>query len=125
MVIVGGLVWYSGNAPRDDRLVSQKQLSESVWLYVTQYQDAAATDSDVYRYYLNKHLSDPMKVLQKSGPFLQADSGDATVTAIGDHVLVKLTGKVYSFSNSAFYYDARTPVMPRIDLNATASNPWK
>ncbi|MBP2167550.1 hypothetical protein J2125_000742 [Erwinia toletana] len=125
MVIVGGLLWYSGNAPRDDRVVSQKQLSEDVWLYVTQYQDAGATDSDVYRYYLNKHLSDPMKVLNKSAPFLQADIGDANVTAIGDHVLVKLTGKVYSFSNSAFYYDDRTPVMPRIDLNAYASNPWK
>ncbi|WP_147200345.1 hypothetical protein [Pantoea sp. CCBC3-3-1] len=123
IVILGGLFGYCGNASRNDLLVSQKQLSENVWLYVTKYQDAGATDSDVYRYYLNKYLSDPMAVLQKSAPFLQADVGNATVTAVGDHVLVKLTGKVNSFSNSAFYYDGNTPVMPRIDLNAYASDP--
>ncbi|WP_261642345.1 hypothetical protein [Erwinia mallotivora] len=125
IVIVAGLLWYSENAARDDRIFSQKQLSDSVWLYVTKYQDAGATDSDVYRYYLNKNLAEPMSVLQKTAPFLQADTGDATITAVGDHVLVKLTGKVYSFTNSAFFYDGKTPVMPRVDLNATASNPWK
>ncbi|WP_052130539.1 hypothetical protein [Erwinia typographi] len=77
IVIVGGLLWYSENAPRDDHLLSQKQLSEDVWLYVTKYQDAGATDSDVYRYYLNKRLSDPMTVLKKTAPFLQADTGNA------------------------------------------------
>lgn len=125
IVIAGGLLWYSENASRDDRLISHKQLSENVWLYVTKYQNAGATDSDTYRYYLNKRLSDPMPVLNKTAPFLQADTGDATITAIGDRVLVKLTGKVYSFTNSALFYDAKTPVMPRVDLNATASNPWK
>lgn len=125
IVIIGGLLWYSENGSRDDRLFSQKQLSENVWLYVTKYQDAGATDSDVYRYYLNKRLTDPMTVLKKTSPFLQADTGDATITAIGNHVLVKVTGKVYSFSNSAFYYDDKTPVMPRIDLDATATNPWQ
>lgn len=125
IVIVGGLVWRSENAPRDDRLISQKQLSEDVWLYVTKYQNAGATDSETYRYYLNKRLSDPMVILKNAAPFLQADTGDATITAVGDHVLVKLSGKVYSFSNSAFYYDDKTPVMPRVDLNAYASNPWK
>lgn len=125
IVIVGGLLWYSDNAPRDDRLISQKQLSENVWLYITKYQNAGATDSDTYRYYLNKRLGNPMPALNKTAPFLQADTGDATITAVGDHVLVKLTGKVYSFSNSAFFYDDKTPVMPRVDLNATASDPWK
>jgi len=125
IVITGGLLWYSENAPRDDRLISQKQLTGDVWLYVTKYQNAGATDSDTYRYYLNKRLSEPMRVLNKTAPFLRADTGDATITAVGDRVLVKLTGKVYSFSNSAFFYDGKTPVMPRVDLNATASNPWR
>jgi len=123
IVVVAGLLWYSENAPRDDRLISQKQLSEDVWLYITKYQNAGATDSDTYRYYLNKRLNDPMTVLNKTAPFLQADTDDATIMAIGDHVLVKLTGKVYSFSNSAFYYDDKKPVMPRIDLNAYAPIP--
>lgn len=125
IVIAGGMLWYSENAPRDDRLISQKKLSEDVWLYITKYQNAGATDSDTYRYYLNKQLANPMTVLNKTAPFLQADTGDATITAVGDHVLVKLTGKVYSFTNSAFFYDGKTPVMPRVDLNSTASDPWK
>ncbi|WP_207092307.1 hypothetical protein, partial [Pantoea agglomerans] len=31
----------------------------------------------------------------------------------------------YSFTNSAFFYDGKTPVMPRVDLNSTAPDPWK
>lgn len=66
IVITVGMLWYFENAPRDDRLISQKQLSEDVWLYITQYQDAGATDSDTYRYYLNKQLNNPMKVITKT-----------------------------------------------------------
>lgn len=125
VVVGGGVIWYLDSAPRNDRLFSQRQLSDSVWLYVTKYQDAGATDSDVYRYYVNQHLTDPMHVLAKAAPFLEADRGNASVSAIGDHILVSLNGKVYSFSNTAFYYDGKVPIMPRIDLNSTAVNPWK
>lgn len=87
------MLWYFENTPRDNRLIRQKQLSEDVWLYITQYQDADATDSDTYRYYLNKQLDNPMKVITKTAPFLQADTADADITAVNDHILVKMTGR--------------------------------
>jgi len=66
-----------------------------------------------------------MKVITKTAPFLQADTASADITAVNDHIFVKMTGKVYSFTNSAFFYDGKTPVMPRVDLNSTAPDPWK
>lgn len=123
LVVISGLILYADKSPRNDLLYSKKQLSDDMWIYVTKYQDAGATDSDVYRYYLNKQLDNPMPVIQKTGAFLQADTGQATINAIGNHVLIRLTGKVYSYSNSAFYYDGDIPVVPRIDLNAYAGKP--
>ena len=120
IVIIGGLVWRSDAGPYDDSLYSKKELSDDVWLYITRYNNAGATDSNVYRYYLNQKLEDPLPVLQKSAPFLTTNSSNATVTAIGQHIMVRLTGKIYSFSNSAFFYNGSVAVMPRIDLNAQA-----
>lgn len=125
IVLIGGVLWHSEHAPYDDQLISRRQLSKDIWLYVTKYNGGGATVSGVYRYYLNRQLDDPLEVIEKAGPFLQADKGDATITAIGDHVLVRLTGKVYSFSNSAFFYADKIPVTPRIDFNSVAENPWK
>ncbi|UQY45413.1 hypothetical protein [Mixta hanseatica] len=120
-VIIGGLLWRSEAGPYDDSLYSKKELSDGVWLYITQYNNAGATDSEVYRYYLNKKLADPLPVLQKSAPFLTTNTKEVTVTAIGQHIMVRLTGKIYSFSNSAFFYDGSAAVIPRIDLNAQAA----
>lgn len=119
-VIIGGLLWRSDAGPYDDSLYSKKELSDGVWLYITHYDNAGATDSEVYRYYLNKKLADPLPVLQRSAPFLTTNTKEVIVTAIGLHIMVRLTGKIYSFSNSTFFYDGSAAVMPRIDLNAQA-----
>lgn len=124
-VAVMGYVWCLDSRPPDDELISKRQLSQDVWLYVTRYKNSSATDSNVYRYYLNRHIEHPMSIIQQSAPVLTADVGDAAVKAIDDHVMISVTGKVFNYSSSAFYYDGSTVVMPRIDLNATASNPWK
>ncbi|WON77705.1 hypothetical protein [Serratia sp. UGAL515B_01] len=122
IVIIGCLIWRSDTAPYNDSLYSKKELSNGLWLYITKHNNPSATDTDVYRYYLNKKLDSPLAALQETAPFLTADTSEATVSAIGQHVMVKLTGKVYSFSNSAFFYNDSTPMMPRIDLNFYAVN---
>lgn len=120
LVIIGGGLWRSEFGPYDDSLYSKKALSDGIWLYITKYNNAGATDGEVYRYYLNRELDNPLPVLQKSAPFLTADIGTATVTAVGQHIMVRLAGRVYSFSNSTLFYDDSVAVMPRIDLNAQA-----
>lgn len=122
IVIIGCLIWRSNTAPYNDSLYSKKELSNGIWLYITKYNNPGATDTDVYRYYLNKKLDSPLPILQETAPFLTVDTNEATVSSIGQHVMVKLTGKVYSFSNSAFFYNDSTPVMLRIDLNSYAIN---
>ncbi|MCZ6930016.1 hypothetical protein CEK40_20120, partial [Serratia marcescens] len=71
LVIVVGLTgyWYATRDTYDDKLYSKKQLTDDIWLYITEYQNAGATDTDVYRYYLNRSLDgDPIKVLGQSAP---------------------------------------------------------
>ncbi|WP_315313979.1 hypothetical protein [Pantoea vagans] len=125
VLVIVGTVWYLDSRPPDDEIISKRQLSEDMWLYITKYKNAGATDSNVYRYYLNGKIENPMTVIQRSAPVLTADVDTAKVTAIGDHVMITVTGKVYNFTNAALYYTGSTPVMPRVDLNATAVNPWK
>lgn len=125
VLVIMGTVWYLDSRPPDDEIISKRQLSEDMWLYITKYKNAGATDSNVYRYYLNGKIENPMTVIQRSAPVLTADVDTAKVTAIGDHVMITVTGKVYNFTNAALYYTGSTPVMPRVDLNATAVNPWK
>ncbi|MDX5627074.1 MULTISPECIES: hypothetical protein [unclassified Brenneria] len=125
-VILFCIVQYMTSGPYHDRLYSQKSLTENIWLYVTKYQDAGATDSDIYRYYLYHRIDgDPMEVLGDSTPFMTADRGDASVSGVGSRITVRLTGKIYSFSNSAFFYDGKTAVMPTIDLDARGVNAWR
>ncbi|MCX3311674.1 hypothetical protein ORN12_22340 [Pantoea vagans] len=125
VLVIVGTVWYLDSSPPDDEIISKRQLSEDTWLYITKYKNAGATDSNVYRYYLNGKIENPMTVIQRSAPVLTADVDTAKVTAIGDHVMINVTGKVYNFTNAALYYAGSTPVMPRVDLNATAVNSWK
>ncbi|MTD39634.1 hypothetical protein GIX45_13635 [Erwinia sp. CPCC 100877] len=120
IVVIGYFLWRSEQGPYDDSMYSKKDLGNGIWLYVTKYNNAAATDSDVYRYYLNKKLDDAMPILQEAAPFLTTDTGDAKVSAIGQRVTVSLTGRIYSFSNSDFFYNGSVAVMPRIDINAHA-----
>ncbi|MFE8102309.1 hypothetical protein RBA71_12545 [Brenneria goodwinii] len=125
-VVVFCIIQYMSSGSYNDRLYSKKPLSDNIWLYVTQYQDAGATDSDVYRYYLYHRIDgDPMKALGNAAPFLTADRGDASVSGMGNRITVRLTGKIYSFSNSASFYDGKIAVMPTIDIDAKGINAWR
>ncbi|MEC5318686.1 hypothetical protein VSX61_06985 [Brenneria populi subsp. brevivirga] len=125
-VVVFCVIQYISSGPYNDRLYSKKPLTDSIWLYVTQYQGAGATDSDVYRYYLYHRIDgDPVETLSDSAPFLTADRGDASVSGVGNRITVSLTGKIYSFSNSAFFYDEKIAVMPTIDIDAKGINAWR
>ncbi|KOC90928.1 hypothetical protein [Winslowiella iniecta] len=118
--------FYLTHKPYDDRLYRKQQLSDSVWLYITQYQHAGATDTDVYRYYLNHNITgDPLKALTQTSPFMTADRPDAIVNALANKVTVRITGKIYSFSNSVFFYDDKVAVMPVVDLYASGVNSWR
>lgn len=99
LVMVVGLAgyWYATRDTYDDKLYSKKQLTDEIWLYVTEYQNAGATDTDVYRYYLNGSLDgDPINVLSQSTPVLTADRADATIRGEGNRVTINFSGKVYS-----------------------------
>jgi hypothetical protein len=121
IVAVGGVVFYSEHSSPDDILFSKKQLTPDTWHYITKYHDGGATVGEVYRYYLNKHLDKPLPVLSDSAPFLVSDRSNAMINAVGDRILVRFTGKIYSFSNSASFYDGNMPIMPLIDFNSTAT----
>lgn len=130
LVIVVGLAgyWYATRDIYDDKLYSKKQLTDDIWLYITEYQNAGATDTDVYRYYLNRSLDgDPINVLSQSAPILTADRADATIRGEGNRITINFSGKVYSFTNSAFFYatNSQTPIMPTIDFSARGVSAWR
>ncbi|WP_342322328.1 hypothetical protein AAEY27_18865 [Kosakonia sp. BYX6] len=120
LVAVGGFLLYQRvmDGPRDDSLIGKKKISESVTLYVTKYDGGGATMSDVYRYYLADDKQ-TIEQLNNSEPFLVSDTGGAAVNGCDKRVNVKLTGRVFSFSNSTQFYSGETAMMPVIDLNAT------
>lgn len=128
LVIVVGLAgyWYTTRDTYDDKLYSKKQLTDDIWLYITEYQNAGATDTDVYRYYLNRSLDgDPIKVLGQSAPILTADRADATIRGEGNRITINFSGKVYSFTNSAFSMPrtAKHPSCPPLIFLHGASAP--
>jgi hypothetical protein len=107
------------NAPSHDSFVSKQKLSDSVTLYITKYDDGGATVSDVYRFYLDKDNSgNIMKALEDRSPFLEANTSNVTASAYGNTVNVKITGKVYSFTNSDLFYADGVAIMPVINLIA-------
>ena len=113
LVVCGFLTYqYSFNAPSHDSFVSKQKLSDSVTLYITKYDDGGATVSDVYRFYLDKDNSgNIMKALE-------ANTSNVTASAYGNTVNVKITGKVYSFTNSDLFYADGVAIMPVINLIA-------
>ncbi|MBD8451661.1 hypothetical protein [Serratia rubidaea] len=124
---LGGYL-YVTTASYDDILYSKKQLTDEMWLYITQYQRAGATDSEVYRYYLNRDIREaPLAILEQNAPFLTADRPDAVVKGDGNRVSINFTGKVYSFTNSAFFYGENNavPMMPTLDFSAQGVNAWR
>lgn len=123
-LLVAGFLLYQHfiNGPPDDSLAYKKQLSESVWLYVTKYNGGGATVSEVYRYYLDGSLSgDVLPRLADRQPFMVTDAGNAAVTGYGSTVNVRVTGRVYSFTNSDLFYSGDAAIMPVINLAATST----
>lgn len=121
-IIIGYLTYqqYFHGAP-DDELYSTQQINDDTWLYITQYKGGGATISEVYRYYLSGKLDDaPMKLLAERAPFLVADVGNARVSGHDNLIDVAVTGRVYTFTNSALFYSENVAVMPVIDLTAKA-----
>ncbi|MDU4840428.1 MAG: hypothetical protein E6X49_04670 [Leclercia adecarboxylata] len=100
----------------DDRLVMQKEISENVTLYVTQY-GGGATVPDVYRYYLN-NKNQTIEQLRENKPFLVSDNGNAIISGYGNTVNVNLSGRIYSFSNLTMFYTQEKLIIPVINLNA-------
>lgn len=124
LLVVAGYVVYQNYTvpPYNDTVFSSRQLNENTWLYVTKYQGGGATVSDVYRYYLAGKLSaSPLKELGKIAPFLTAERGDAVVSKIGNLLSVNVTGKVYDFTNSVFYYSDGVAYTPTVDFTARRS----
>ncbi|MEX9250960.1 hypothetical protein [Pseudenterobacter timonensis] len=110
------------NAPPHDSFVSKQKLSDTVTLYITKYDEGGATVSEVYRYYLDKDNSgNVMKALKDRSPFLEANTGSVTASAYGNTVNVRITGKVYSFTNSDLFYANGITILPVINLIANGT----
>lgn len=111
---------YFFNTPPHDIFVSKQKLSDSVWLYVMKYDEGNATVSDIYRFYLDKDEgnADVMEILKERSPFLETNTNSVTATAYGNTVNVKVTGKIYSFTNSDLFYADGVAVIPVINLIA-------
>lgn len=125
LLIAGGYCAYQYwfNLPPEDVFVSKQKLSDSIWLYVTKYDEGNATVSDFYRFYLDKDEgdSDVMQALKKRTPFMEAKTNSYTATGYGNTVNLKVTGKIYNFTNSDLFYIDGIAVMPVINLIANGT----
>ncbi|MFZ3620375.1 hypothetical protein ACOYA6_14125 [Leclercia barmai] len=119
IIIVGVYLSYEYfmNNRSDDRLMMTKDISENVTLYVTQYDGGGATVSDVCRYYLD-NKNQTIEKIRDSEPFLVADNCHAEISGYGNTVNVKLSGRIYSFSNLTMFYVQEQLIIPVIHLNA-------
>lgn len=120
IVVCGFLTYqYYFNTPPHDSFVSKQKLSDTVTLYITKYDEGGATVSNVYRFYLDKdHRDNIMKVLKEREPFLEANTSNIIASAYGSTVNLKITGKVYAFTNSDLFYVDGIAIMPVINLIA-------
>lgn len=80
-----------------------------------------ATVADSYRYYLSGKLEGNVSAsLAKQVPFLVAVGSAANVSAEGDTINIKYSGKVFSFSNSVVYEangDTHLPAQQGLSVN--------
>lgn len=125
-LMVGGFLFYQFyiNGQPDDSLAFKKQVSGNVWLYITKYSGGGATVSDVYRYYLDGPIADDaqvMNIISGRQPFLVTDTDNAAVTGYASTVNVKLTGRVYSYTNSDVFYVDGVAILPVINININAN----
>jgi len=121
-MLVSGYVAYQYfyNTPPHDIFISKQKLSDSIWLYVTKYDEGNASVSDIYRFYLDKNEEniDIIEKLKERSPFLETNTPAVTASAYGNTVNIKITGKVYSFTNSDLFYVDGIAVMPIINIVA-------
>ena len=122
LMLVGGYATYHAilSKPPHDVLVKKQRLSDSIWLYVTKYDEGNATVSDIYRFYLdkNKENTDLIEYLKERIPFLETNTLSVVATGYGNTVNIKVTGKIYSFTNSDLFYADGIAVMPVINIMA-------
>lgn len=125
LLLVSGYVAYQYfyNTPPQDIFISKQKLSDSICLYVTKYDQGNASVSDIYRFYLDKDEGniDIMEKLRERSPFLETNTPAVTASAYGNTVNIKITGKVYSFTNSDLFYADGIAVMPIINLVANGT----
>ncbi len=123
VLVVGNVAYrYYVGPPYNDALFKTQKLNDDTWLYVTKYQGGGATVSDVYRYYLAGEIQkDVLKVLGNTVPFLTSDSDGASVTKVGNRVTVRITGRIYDFTNAVLYTSDGVDVIPTIEVYAINS----
>lgn len=117
LIVVIGFVMLNadGDELAGTRLVSSQQLSDSTWLYITEYSGGGATVANSYRYYLSGKLEENVSAsLAKQVPFLVAAGSAANVRAEGDTINIKYSGRVFSFSNSVVYEGNGRTQMPHL-----------
>lgn len=117
-----GFYQYVFNDHPNDIFVSKQKLSNDVWLYTTKYDEGNATVADIYRFYLYKDEEEKniLKTLKEKTPFLETNTM-VKVSAYGNTVNIKLTGKIYSFTNSELFYANGIAVMPVINIIANGT----
>lgn len=116
IVVIGFVILNAdGDELAGTRLVSSQQLSDSTWLYVTEYSGGGATVANSYRYYLSGKLEGNVNAsLAKQVPFLVAAGSAANVSTDGDTINIKYSGRVFSFSNSVVYEGNGETQMPHL-----------
>lgn len=120
IVVIGFVMLNTDEDERaDTRLVSSQQLSDSTWLYVTEYSGGGATVANSYHYYLSGKLEGNVSAsLAKQVPFLVAAGSAANVSADGGTINIKYSGRVFSFSNSVVYEGNGETQMPHLRFEA-------
>lgn len=125
LMIIGGYAAYQYwfNLPPNDVFVSKQKLSNNVWLYITKYDQGNATVTDFYRFYLDKDegSTDVMEALKRRTPFMEAQTKNITASGYGNTVNIKVTGKIYSFTNSDLFYSDGIAITPVINLIANGA----
>jgi hypothetical protein len=126
LLLVSGyaIYQYFFNTRSDDVFVSKQKLSDNVWLYITKYDEGNATVANIYRFYLDKDngKTDVIEALKKRMPFLETNtSAVVTASAYGNTVNIKVTGKVYNFTNSDLFYADGIAIIPVINIIANGT----
>ena len=123
LLIVTGLSLYHyfNQAVPDDALFAQRKITDSTYLYIIRYKGGGATVSEVYRYYLDGRLQgDILHHLKDRRPFLISEVANASVSGYGAHINVRLSGRVYAFTNSDLFYSEGIAVIPVINFTANS-----